>query len=71
MKMAKYLIKQDKNGGYYASKKLFGIFDIGVLRYVDGTASFDLSDCERLLRECLKNPKKYCEEVTIKEIEIK
>jgi hypothetical protein len=52
--MKKYVIIKKSNGEYYASKKLFNIFNIGILGYVDTTADFSLNACVNCLKEYVK-----------------
>ena len=64
--MAKYVIIQPKDGSYcYASKKLFGIFNIGIAGYV-GAVGRTVEECEKDLIKVLNRG----EDKVLKEIEI-
>ena len=64
--MTKYIIVQKPNGWYYASKKLFGIFNIWIGGYVDGTSSKSIDNCEEYLRRNLSTCSKAIKEINIK-----
>jgi hypothetical protein len=66
--MSKYVIIYDeKYDYYYASKKLFGVFNVGWVGIVSGCGSATLEGCEKNLRKVLK---KGNFEKVVKEIEI-
>ena len=69
--MAKYvIIKQYPNDSWhYASKKLFGIFNIGIMGLVENVGSHNAEECEKQLREFLNSDRKN--NVVVKKLDIK